>query len=400
MKYNLADRMKNLGTETAFAVSKEASEFEKTGKKIFSFHLGDINIITPLHIICALEKAVIEGHTNYCSPAGIIELREALASEINQTRGLSINADNISIQSGGKPVISKFFQILMNRGNEVLYPNPGYPLYESWIDFLRGVRKPYRMIETKNGFAIDMEQLKKSITPKTKIFAYVNHHNPTGARSSKEEMGELAEICIANNLFVLSDEAYFDIAYDGDKRSIASLPEMFERTIILYSFSKKYAMTGWRLGAAVGPKEIIDEFNNLNINVESCTNHAVQWAGLEALTGSQTEAEIILNTLKERRNACADLINNIRGFSVHKPNCTFYLFPNVTEAMKTMKIESVESFRKLILKKTGVSFCTREHFGTPFEDETEKYIRLAYSGIDIDKIKEGLTKLKDFVESF
>jgi aspartate/methionine/tyrosine aminotransferase len=198
---------------------------------------------------------------------------------------------------------------------------------------------------------------------------------------------------------VLSDEAYFDILYDGKGNSIASLPGMSERTVILYTFSKKFAMTGWRLGAAAGLKDIISVISKLNINDESCSNHFVQWAAVEAIKGPQEHHKKMMATLKERRDVAVDILNSTPGIRVHRPNSTFYLFPNVSRAMKTLGLDSVEEFRKVILDKTGVSFTTRNHFGTPLPGETQKYIRLAYSGISKEDIVEGLGKMKELIES-
>jgi aspartate/methionine/tyrosine aminotransferase len=397
----IAKRMSRLGTETAFRVSFEACELASKGKKIYPFHLGDLNLKTPENIIKATEKAMREGKTGYCPTCGIPELREALAKDVGETRGLKLTKDNVSIQPGGKPVIGKFIMAFMNPGDEVLYPNPGYPIYESQIEFHGGIAKPYGFKATERGFAINIDQIENSITPKTKIFIYNNYQNPMGAESERNEMKKLAEICVKHDFLVLSDEAYFDIVYsNSDERlSIASLPGMFERTVILYTFSKRFAMTGWRLGAAIGPKWMIDEITRLNVNDESCTNHFIQWGALEGLKGKQDGVKKNLEILRERRDVAVDILNRIKGVKVFKPNSTFYLFPDVTEAMKNLGIEDVEDFRRFILETTGVSFCTRKHFGKPLDGEERKYIRLAYSGIDKDQIIEGLTKMKEAIEN-
>ena len=200
-------------------------------------------------------------------------------------------------------------------------------------------------------------------------------------------------------MYVLCDEAYFDIRYGGKSKSLVSLPGMLERCVILYTFSKKFAMTGWRLGATVGPKEIIDVIIKLNVNEESCSNHFVQYAAIEGLTGDQTEARQILTTLKERRDTTVDFLNSIEGVHCLRPNATFYLWPNVTGAMKKTGLTNYDDFRKTVLQETGVSFCTRLHFGRPLEGEDNFYIRLAYSGIEPAEIKEGLGKFKAFIES-
>lgn len=396
----IAERMSRLGTETAFAVGAEAAELANTGKKVYPFHLGDINIITPENIVKATNKAIESGKTGYCPNAGIPQLREALAKDVGSARGLNISFENVAIQPGGKPVIGKFLQVLMEIGDEVLYPNPGYPIYESQIEYLGGKAVPYGFKETKSGFKIDIDQIERLITPKTSILIFNNYQNPNSASASDGEMQRLANICIKHKIWVLADEAYFDMIYDGKRKSITSLPGMFSQSVILYTFSKKYAMTGWRLGAAIGPKTIIEHISRINVNDESCSNHFIQWGAIEALQGDQSGSLKILKTLKTRRDIAVDLLNSIPGIRTHRPNCTFYLYPNVTEAMAKMKLVDVEEFRKLILYGTGVSFCTRMHFGTPKAGETEFYIRLAYSGIDTDGIKEGLEKLKAFIKKY
>jgi aspartate/methionine/tyrosine aminotransferase len=399
MNRKFADRLENLGTETAFAVGAEAAALSAKGEKVYPFHLGDINIRTPDNIIEAAVEAMKDGKTGYCPNAGIAPLRNALARDVGNARGLVYDQENVSVQTGGKPVIGKFIMSLMDPGDEVLYPNPGYPIYESMIKFNGGVAKPYGFIETETGFALDFEGIRENLSPRTKIFIYNNYHNPTSAESDDQEMKKLAEFCLENDLYVLSDESYFDIVYEGKGKSIASLPGMQERTVILYTFSKKFAMTGWRLGAAIGPRDIISQISRLNVNDESCTNQFVQWAAVEALTGPQDEPQRILEVLKERRDIAVDILDSIEGITVHRPNSTFYLFPNVTGAMEKLGISDVEEFRKVILDKTGVSFTTRKHFGTPLEGEKEQYVRLAYSGITKEEIKEGLAKMKNFIES-
>jgi aspartate/methionine/tyrosine aminotransferase len=391
--------MKRLGTETAFIVCDEARELESHGKRIYPFHLGDINIRTPSRIIKATERAMEEGKTGYCPSAGIPELREAVAKEEGKLRGLKLTKENVSIQPGGKPVIAKFTLAFMNPGDEVLYPNPGYPIYESQIEFHNGVAKPYGFKVGENGFEIDVETIEKSITPKTKLLVFNNYHNPIGAGADEEEMKNIAELCVKHDLIVLSDEAYFDICYSGKQKSIASFPGMFERTLILYTFSKKFAMTGWRLGAAIGSEWMIKEINRLNVNDESCSNHFIQWGAVEALKHCHKESKEILETLRERRDAACRILESIRGIKVIKPNSTFYLFPDVTDAMKDLGFGDVEEFRKFIIETTGVSFCTRNHFGTKIDGEDREYIRLAYSGIEVEEIREGLLKFKEVIEN-
>ena len=396
---NIADRISRLGTETAFAVSAEAAAFAAEGNKVYPFHLGDMNLLTPSNVMAAAAKAMQDGKTGYCPNAGIPQLREILAADVSASHGIPYAMENVAIQPGGKPTISKFILALMNPGDEVLYPNPGYPIYESQIEFHGGVALPYSYIEGKNNFDIDIDMLEKRITPKTKLLILNDLQNPTGAECSAQELQKLAEIVRKHNLFVLCDEAYFDIRYEGKSKSFASLPGMAERCVILYTFSKKFAMTGWRLGATIGPKEIIDVIGKLNVNDESCSNHFIQYGAIEGLTGDPTEARQLLKTLKERRDCAVDILNSIEGIHCFRPNATFYLFPNVTAAMQKKGLTDYDDFRRTVLRETGVSFCTRLHFGRPLESEDHFYIRLAYSGIDTSEIKEGLGKFKAFIES-
>ena len=394
----LAERMKRLGTETAFAVSAEAAAFAAAGNKVYPFHLGDMNIKTPENIIEAAKKAMDAGKTGYCSNYGIPQLRTALAEDINKTRKTNYTIDNVAIQPGGKPVIGKFFMALMNPGDEVLYPNPGYPIYESQIEFHNGVAVPYTFVEGPNGFELDINAIEKLITPKTKFIVFNNLQNPTGAESSHEELKAIADLVRKHNLLVLCDEAYFDIRYEGQSESLTSFPEMEQRCIILHTFSKKFAMTGWRLGAAIGPKNIIDAIAALNVNDESCSNHFIQYAALEGLTGDQSGPRKIIQILKERRDIAVKMLNSIKGIRCYNPHATFYLFPNVTEAMNRRGYNDYAQFRTDVLKNTGVSFCTKTHFGKLMPQETQKFIRFAYSGINADQIAEGLAKLKTFIE--
>ncbi len=393
----LAERLARLGTETAFAVSAEANAWAAQGNRVFPFHLGDLNLKTPANVVEAAFRAIERGKTGYCPNGGIPELREALAADVNAARGTAYTADSVSIQPGGKPTIGKLILALVDPGDEVLYPNPGFPIYESQIEFHDGRALPYGFQEGDTNFQLDLDAIRESLTPRTKLLIYNDLQNPTAAESSDEEREEIAELARRHDLVVLSDEAYFDIRFGGRSRSIASLPGMQERTVILYTFSKKYAMTGWRLGGAVGPRQIIDMITRMNVNDESCTTHFVQWAGVEALTGDQSGAKEILQTLGQRRDLAVDLLNSIPGVRCFKPNASFYLYPNVTDVLQRKGMD-YETFRRAVLHRTGVSFCTRAHFGRPLPGETQKYLRLAYSGIGKADIEEALKRLERFVQ--
>lgn len=395
----IADRVARLGTETAFSVSASAAAFAAEGNKVYPFHLGDMNITTPDNIIAAAHNAMLDGKTGYCPTCGIAPLREALADDINASRGMSYTMENVVIQPGGKPTIGKFFLALMNPGDEVLYPNPGYPIYESMIEFHGGVALPYGYTEGEENFRIDTDAIARQITPRTRFIVINDLQNPTGAECTDEEFEKLRRIVLDSDLTVLCDEAYFDIRYEGASRSFAALDGMAERCVILYTFAKKFAMTGWRLGASIGPTEVVDVIAKLNVNDESCSNHFIQYGAIEALTGDQSGSKRILEILHERRDAAVNGLIAIDGVRCFRPHATFYLFPNVTEAMARKRCDDYEQFRLDCLRATGVSFCTRLHFGRALPGERERYIRLAYSGIDTPEIVEGLARLKDYLES-
>jgi aspartate/methionine/tyrosine aminotransferase len=397
---HIADRISRLGTETAFAVAARAAAHKAAGHEVFPFHLGDMNIPTPANVMDAACRAMRSGKTGYCPSPGIPELRDALAGDINAARGTSYALENVAIQPGGKPVIGKFIMACVNPGEEVLYPNPGYPIYESQIEYHGGRAVPYRYVRDGSGFHIDLEYLESLITPRTRALIVNDLQNPLGAQCSGEERERLAELAMRHDLAVLLDEAYFDIRYGGKSVSLASIPGMAERSVILYTFSKKFAMTGWRLGAAIGPREIIDVLAKLNVNDESCSNHFVQHGALEGLTGDQSGPKAILTTLKERRDTAVELLNSMPGVDCPSPETTFYLFPEVTELMTRKGFGAdYAGFAEDILVRTGVSLCTRLHFGRPLPDENRRFVRLAYSGIDVADIRKGLQALKTYASS-
>ena len=394
----MAERISRLGTETAFAVTAEADAWKALGHTVYPFHLGDMDLPTPDNIVEAAFRAIKNGKTRYCPNAGIPELREALAADVAASHGVPYGPENVAVQPGGKPVIEKFLLTLMDPGDEVLYPSPGFPIYESQIEFLGGVAKPYGFIPGERDFLLDFDAIAAAISPRTKLLIFNNLHNPTGAESTGEEVEALAELVLKHDLYVLADEAYWDVRYSGRSRSIAALPGMRERTVILHTFSKKFAMTGWRLGGAIGPEDLIARIATLNVNQESCTTHFVQWAGVEALTGDQSGPGEILRVLEERRDVAVDLLDQIPGVSCYRPEATFYLFPDVTGLMERKGLETYEELRRAALEQTGVSFCTRLHFGRALPGEERRHVRLAYSGIGAELIEEGLGRLKEWAQ--
>ena len=396
---DVAKRMDLLGSETAFAVSAEAAKLAKTGKKIYPFHLGDINLPTPASVISAAKEAIRSGKTGYCPAPGIPELREALAEDVGNSRGINYKIENISIQPGGKPSIGKYIAAMMEIGDVVLYPNPGYPIYESQIEFYGGIAHPYGYLDNSSGLELDFSAIEKGIEKGAKHIFYNNYNNPTGASSSIGEMERLADLVIQNDMFLISDDAYFDTLFEGTPRSIASLPGMKQRTLTMYTFSKKFAMTGWRLGGAIGPSKIIEEITRLNVNMESCTTHFIQYGGIAGLEAPKKETQDILDKLRVRRDILVKTMNGIEGVEAHSPEAGFYVFPKITKLMERTGFGDVEEFRKAVLNDTGVSFCGRHHFGRPLENENDFYIRLAFSGISKDDLAEGMDLFQKWIES-
>ena len=394
----LNKQLEKLGTETAFSVSAEAKSWADKGHEVYPFHLGDLNFQTPLNIREKTTYFMNKNKNGYCPSEGVTELRQSLAKDVGEKRNVKYGLDNVIIQPGGKPTIWKFLATVMNPGDEVLYPNPGYPIYESQINYQGGVPMPYRYCQTENGFDIDLDYIAKSISDKTKVLILNNYQNPMSASSSKEELKALSKLAIKHGLWVLSDDAYYEIRYSKDSpRSILNFPGMKERTVILYTFSKKFAMTGWRIGASIGPKSLIKHMARFNINDESCTNHFIQHALASVLSDGHNYREGIIKKLMKRRDLCLKKLNSIKDLNISTPESTFYLFPNVSKIMHRKGYDNLEKFRVDTLKNTGVSFCTREHFGTPLLNEEQQYIRLAYSGINRKKISEGLDKFINWI---
>ncbi len=397
--FKAAERVELLSGEAVFEVAAEAAALAATGRAVYPFHMGELDFPTPANIVEACARALRDGKTKYTPNGGLPELREALAADVGRARSLEYTAENVAIQPAGKPVIGKFLLALMNPGDEVLYPNPGFPIYSSLIGFFGGVPIPYTYVESEEGFHPDLDGLERRITPRTRLLILNDMHNPTGAECTSEERERLADLALRHNLFVLCDEAYFDVRYGGASHSLASEPGMQERCVLLYTFGKKYAMTGFRLGAAIGPKPVIDIIVELNVNWESCANHFAQYGALEAIVGGTAGTEEILTRLRRRRDVASELLNSTPGVRCATPDTTFYLYPNVTGAVRLAGCRDHESFRRLVLQRSGVSFCTRPHFGSPLPGETDNHLRISYSGIPAKRIQEGLSAFRDLMRS-
>lgn len=394
MTLPLAKQLALLGTENAFAVSKMANDWAKKGNAIYPFHLGDIDMAPPAAITENIAKAIRDGKNTYCPGAGIDPLREQLASHFNHTHGTNYTAAHIAIQTGGKPVIAKFLMAVMNPGEEVLYPVPGFPIYHSQIRYQGGVAVPYYYSTHQNKLQIDLQGLKQAITPNTRAIIYNNYHNPTGACATDEELTQIADLVREHRLWLLNDDAYYQIRYDNEPaKNILSQPDILEQTINLFTFSKQFAMTGWRVGAAIGPTTVIENIAKMNTNIESCTSHFTQQAIADALAAGDIDISPLLTELDARRQLLVQHLNSIDGMAAPLPASAFYVYCDMKNIMQRKGHTTIDQLMRDVLYKTGVSFCTGEHFGEP---PTTTFARFAFSGISPAKIEEGMTKLKAY----
>jgi len=378
-----AKRMETLGTETAFEVLAKAKALEKQGKDVVHLEIGEPDFDTPKNIKEAAIKAINSGYTHYGPSAGVPELREAIAQYISKTRGINVEADEVVVTPGAKPIM--FFSILalVNPGEEVLYPNPGFPIYESVANFVGAKPVPIPLMED-NDFRMDAEYVKAKITRKTKMIILNSPENPTGGVLTKDDLKVIAD-CISNrdDVFVLSDEIYSRIIYEGKHESIASLPGMKEKTILLDGFSKTYAMTGWRLGYGIMRKDIAQKVAQLQTNSNSCTCTFTQMAGVEALKGPQNEPERMDAEFKKRREVIVSGLNNIKGIACKKPRGAFYVFPNITgTGMNSRELSDY------LLNEAGVAVLP----GTSFGKYGEGYLRLSFAN-SIENIRKAIDRI-------
>jgi len=378
-----AERMKSLGTETAFEVLAKARALEKQGKDIVHLEIGEPDFDTPRNIKDAAIKALNEGYTHYVPSAGISELRQAIADYISKTRNLKVAPEEVVVTPGGKPIMFYTILALVNPGDEVLYPNPGFPIYESLINFV-GAKPVPIPLEEKNDFSLDREYVKKMITKKTKLIILNSPENPTGGVLSREDLKVVADsISGRNDAFVLSDEIYSRIIYEGKHESITAFPGMKDKTILLDGFSKTYAMTGWRLGYGVMHKDLALKVAQLMTNSNSCTSAFTQMAGVEALTGPQNEAERMVSEFKKRREVIVDGLNKIKGITCKKPRGAFYVFPNIEgTGMDCRKLG------EHLLNNAGVAVLP----GTSFGKYGEGHLRLSFAN-SIENIKKALERI-------
>ena len=376
--------MKALETETAFEVLAKAKALEKQGKDIVHLEIGEPDFDTPKNIKDAATKALNAGYTHYTPSAGMPEVKQVIAEYISKTRKLDVKPEEVVITPGGKPIMFFSMLALVSSGDEVMYPNPGFPVYESLIKFVDAKPVPIPLKE-ENEFGFDPEYVKKKITKKTKMIILNSPENPTGGVIPREQLKVIAD-CLENrdDVFVLSDEIYSRIIYEGKPESISQFPGMKDKTIILDGFSKTYAMTGWRLGYGVMRKDLAGKMAQLMTNSNSCTNVFVQLAGVEALKGPQTEPEKMVAEFRKRREVIVNGLNEIKGMTCTKPHGAFYAFPNITgTGMNSRKLGDH------LLQNAGVAVLP----GISFGEYGEGYLRLSFAN-SIENIKKALDRIE------
>lgn len=383
----LAQRMHNLGTETAFEVLVKARALEAQGRSIIHLEVGEPDFATPQNIVDAAVNAVQHGATKYTPSAGIPELRAAIAKRISESRGIHVKPENVVVTPGAKPIMFFVILALIDAGDEVVTPNPAFPIYESMIRFTGGVPRFYQLRE-ENNFRFDPADFRALVNEKTKLIILNSPHNPTGGVLTESDLAVIAECAAHYDVPVLADEIYWQIIYDGKFHSITQFPGMLERTIILDGFSKSYSMTGWRLGFGVMNEMLAQHITRLMTNSNSCTSALTQWAGVEALTGPQESVEQMRRAFQERRDVIVEGMNQIPGFTCKKPEGAFYVFPNITGTGWSSR-----KMADYILNEAGVACIS----GTAFGEYGEGYMRFSYAN-SLENIREALRRIRAAVE--
>jgi len=378
----LSEKMARLGTETAFQVLAKAQALEAKGMDIVHLEIGEPDFDTPQNIRDAATEALNKSYTHYCNSQGIVPLRVEIAKEMERTRGVPVNPERVIVTPGAKPIMFYSILALLDKGDEAIYPNPLYPIYESMINFTGAKAVPVPLREELD-FRFDIDELRSKVTSRTKLIILNSPHNPTGGVLEEDDICSIAEIAQKYNIIVLSDEIYEHIIYEGKPFSIASLPGMLDRTILLNGFSKTYAMTGWRLGYAVMPPELLEPVVRLITNSVSCTAPFIQYAGIEALTGPQDSVPKMVNEFRKRRDLIVDGLNRIPGISCRRPKGAFYVFPNV----KKLGVDC-NRFADYLLNEAGVATLPGTHFGK----YGGGYLRLSYA-TSLENIKKGLERI-------
>jgi aspartate aminotransferase len=383
-----AERMSRLGTESAFEVLARAKALERQGKEIIHLEIGEPDFDTPAHIREAAKRALDSGATHYGPAAGLPELREAIAKDVGATRRLPVEPEEIVVTPGAKPIMYFVITALVDPGDEVIYPNPGFPIYESVINFVGGKGVPIPLRE-ESGFGFDMDLFERKVSAKTRLIVINSPQNPTGGVLEKDQLGRIAEAARKYRIPVLADEIYKAFLYDGEFTSITAFPGMKDLTIILDGFSKSYAMTGWRLGYGVMPRDLADHVARLMVNSNSCTASFTQWAGIAALQGDQQPVHGMVAEFKRRRDIIVDGLNGLPGVTCRSPRGAFYVFPNV----KKLGRPSAE-ISSLLLNEAGVAVLG----GSAFGEYGEGYLRLSYANSEA-KIRTALERMRPVLAS-
>jgi aspartate aminotransferase len=379
----LADKMSRIGTESAFEVLAEARALERQGKDVVHLEIGEPDFPTPLHIVEAAKQALDEGWTKYGPTPGFLEFQEAIAAYVSRTRGIRAGAENVCIVPGGKPIMFFAMMALLEPGDEVIYPNPSFPIYESLIRFLDATPVPIPLVESR-GFSFDLNVLREKLSSRTKFVILNSPANPTGGVIPRDDLARMADMLRERDLMVLSDEIYSRIWYEEEPASIASFEGMLDKTIILDGFSKTYSMTGWRLGFGVMPVWLATAVNNLTNNSNSCTASFTQRAGMAALEGPQDGVAAMVAEFRRRRDAMVKGFNEIPGFRCTMPAGAFYAFPNITgTGMSSRKLAD------LLLNEAGVA-CL---WGTAFGAHGDGYLRFSYAN-SLENILEAIARIR------
>ncbi len=381
----LASRMSRLGTETAFEVLAKARMLEAEGMDVVHLEIGEPDYDTPENVVRAGVDALSGGFTHYGPSPGLPDVRARIAQEIADTRGISVSGDNVVVTPGGKPIMFFVLLALAEHGDEVLYPNPGFPIYESMINFAGAEAVPMPLREDRD-FNVDVDQVAEQITSATKLMIINSPNNPCGSVMSREELRALAELAVERDVLVLADEIYSRFLYEGEHHSITAFPGMTERTIILDGFSKTYAMTGWRLGYGVMPLELVEPISRLMTNSVSCTASFTQMAAIEALDGPQDDAYGMVDEFKRRRDLIVNGLNAIPGIRCPMPRGAFYVFPNV----EGTGLSSAE-FADRLLQEAGVACLSGESFGA----YGKGYVRFSFAN-SAENIQKALERIADF----
>ena len=386
-----ATRMERIGTETAFEAAARARALEATGRDVIHLEIGEPDFDTPRNVSEAAARALLdEGATHYTAATGIAPLREAIVADVARWKGITTTPEQVVVTPGAKPIMFFTMLALVNEGDEVIYPNPGFPIYESMARYVGGtpVAAPLR---EANDFRMDVEEVASLITDRTRVLVINSPHNPTGSILTEADIRRLAELAVEHDLVVLADEIYGRLQYEGTPLSIATLPGMAERTITLDGFSKTFAMTGWRLGYGIIPEWLAPHFSRLVINSVSCTNAFAQFGALEALTGPQDEADAMRAEFIARRSLMVDGLNAIPGVSCLMPHGAFYTFPNVSSFGRTSS-----EIADHLLYDAGVCGLA----GTAFGKHGEGYLRFSYANsrenlrAALERVSESLAKLE------